>query len=71
MCAKDFLTEVHNPLFDQEDVKQIIEFIFPMTLHFLHGIVNNLYKSMLKMWPKGKEWSLLLKMKLHRRVYWE
>ena len=82
MCAKDFHNVVHNPLFDQEDVKQVIEFIPPMELHLLLGIVNHLYKSMLdvmrskivnhlyksmldvKMWPKGKGWPLLLKLKL-------
>ena len=55
MCAKDFHNVVHNPLFDHEDVKQVVEFIRPMELHLLLGIVNHLYKSMLKMWPKGKD----------------
>ena len=64
MCAKDFHNVVHNPLFDQEDVKQVIEFIPPMELHLLLGIVNHLYKSMLKIWPEGKDWPLLLKLKL-------
>ena len=54
MCAKDF-HDVHNPLFDQEDVKQVIEFNPPSDLHFLLGIVNHLYKSILKMWPKSKD----------------
>ena len=63
MCAKGFYV-VHNPLFDQEDVKQVIEFIPPTELHFLLGIVNHLCKSMLKMWPNGKDWPLLLKWKL-------
>ena len=30
MCAKDFHNVVHNPLFNQEDVKQVIEFIPPI-----------------------------------------
>ena len=64
ICAKDFLYVVQNPLFDLEDVKQVIEFIPQMKLHLPLGIVNHLYKSMLKLWPKGNEWPLLLKMKL-------
>ena len=55
---------VHKPLFDQENVKQAIEFIPPMELHHLLGIVNHLYKSMPNMWPTCKDWLLLLKLKL-------
>ena len=55
MRAMDFHNVVHNQLLDQEDVKQVIEFIPPIELHFLLGIVNHLYKSILKMWPKGKD----------------
>ena len=49
MCAKDFLNVVHNQLFDQKDVKQVIEFNPPMELHLLFGTVNHLNKSMLNM----------------------
>ena len=41
ICPKDFHA-VRNPLFDQEDVKQVIEFILPMELHLLLEIVNNI-----------------------------
>ena len=40
MCAKDFHNVVHNPSFDQEDVKQVSEVIPPLEFHLLLGIVH-------------------------------
>ena len=62
ICAKGFHNVVHNLLFDQKDVKQLIQFVPPIEIHLLLRILNHLYKSMLKLWSKGKDLPILLKL---------
>ena len=61
--AKDFKNVVHEPLLSSPDNVLVLDFIPPMELHLLLGVVNHLFRALKEEWLKADEWPKALHIK--------
>ena len=65
--AKEYENAVHIPLLDEPTQGgKVIERIPPMELHLLLGIVNHMFKGLIKCWPDGEFWPQRLHIKIEK-----
>lgn len=55
--AKKYVNVVNEPLIQaDDDSKAVLELIPPMELHLMLGVVNRLFKALLRVWQGASEW---------------
>jgi hypothetical protein len=58
--ARDFQNVVHQPIIRLSDDTLVLDFIPPMELHLLIGVVNHLFKNLCQVWQNADEWPKMI-----------